>query len=101
MYKIEILQPAWTDLERIADLHMSLVGPKSAKKVTDKILESIELLEVSPYGFPLVPDEALAQEGYRMAIYKKYIAIYRVIGDTIYIYHIADGRGNYPQIMKQ
>ena len=35
MYKIEILKPAWDDLERIGDLHYSLSGQKTAKKVTD------------------------------------------------------------------
>ena len=35
-----------------------------------------------------------------MVIYKKYLSIYRVIDDTVYVYHIADGRTNYPQILK-
>lgn len=35
MYKIEILKPAWDDLERIGDLHYSLSGQKTAKNVTD------------------------------------------------------------------
>ena len=100
MYKIEILKPAWDDLERIGDLHYSLSGPRSAKKVTDGILDSIATLDTFPYGYPTVPDRKLAEEGYRMVIYKKYLSIYRVIDDTVYVYHIADGRTNYPQILK-
>lgn len=100
MYNVEILAPAWDDIERIADMHYSLVGPKSAKKVTDGILDSIDSLKVFPEGFPTVPDAELAEQGYRMVIYKKYISVYRVIDDTVYIYHVADGRTNYPQIIK-
>ena len=100
MYKVEILRPAWDDLERITDMHLSLVGLKSAQKLTDGILDSIDTLKISPYGYPTVPDEELAEIGYRMVIYKKYLCIYRVIGEVVYVYHIADGRTNYPQIIK-
>ena len=100
MYKVGILRTAWDDLERIADMHLSLVGPKSAKKITDGILDSIDTLKISPYGYPTVPDKDLAELGYRMVIYKKYLAIYRIIDDVVYVYHIADGRSNYPQIVK-
>ncbi len=100
MYKVEILKPAWEDIERIADMHFSLVGLQSAKKVTDGILDSIDALKTFPEGFPTVPDAELSEQGYRMVIYKKYLSIYRVIDDVVYVYHIADGRTNYPQIIK-
>ena len=100
MYKVEILKPAWDDIERIADMHFALSGPQSAKKVTDGILDSIASLEVFPYGYPTVPDRELSEQGYRMVIYKKYLAVYRVIDDIVYVYHVADGRTNYPQIIK-
>lgn len=100
MYEIKILTPAWNDLERIADMHLSLVGVQSAKKVTDGILSRIEILKEFPYACPTVPDQELSEQGYRMVVYKKYLAVYRVIDDIVYIYHIADGRSDYPQIMK-
>lgn len=53
-----------------------------------------------PYGYPTVPDSELSEKGYRMVIYKKYLAVYRVIEDIVYVYHVADGRTNYPQIIK-
>ena len=100
MYEIKILTPAWNDLERIADMHLSLIGVQSAKKVTDGILDRIELLGTFPYSCPTIPDEELSEQEYRMAIYKKYLIIYRVINNVVYVYHIADGRTNYPQIIK-
>ena len=100
MCEIKILTPAWNDLERIAGMHLSQVGVQSAKKVTDGILDRIELLGTFPYGCSTVPDEGLSERGYRMAIYKKYLIIYRVIDDVVYVYHIADGRTKYPQIIE-
>ena len=77
-------------------MHLSLVGPKSAQKLADGILGSIDTLKISTYGYPTDPDEELAGIGYRMVIYKKYLCIYRVIDKIVYVYHMADGRTNYP-----
>ena len=41
MAKIEILESAQRELEAIAELHMNLVGPNSARKITDRILDSL------------------------------------------------------------
>ena len=45
MAKIEILESAQRELEAIAELHMNLVGPNSARKITDRILDSLSRLE--------------------------------------------------------
>ncbi len=79
---------------------MSMVGSNSAKKFTEEILDKIETLSMFPMAYPFVPDEELAELGYRMMVYKKYLVIYRTIENTVFIYHIADGRGNYPQLIK-
>lgn len=100
MYNVEILKPAWEDIERIADIHLSLVGPQSAKKVTDGILDSIDSLKMFPFGYRTVPDIELAESGYRMVIYKRYVSVYRVIDNTVYVYHVFDSRTNYPQLLK-
>ena len=41
MAKIEILESAQRELEAIAELHMNLAGPNSARKITDRILDSL------------------------------------------------------------
>ena len=48
MAKIEILESAQRELEAIAQLHMNLVGPNSARKITDRILDSLSRLERFP-----------------------------------------------------
>ena len=46
--KVEILTPALNDIDRIADYHLLAVGPVSAEKITDKLLDSIEKLVEYP-----------------------------------------------------
>ena len=95
-YKVELLASAWDDLDEIADIHMNLVGIKSAQKITDKILNSIELLEDNP-NLGVVPKySVIADQGYRMLICGNYLCFYKVGADIIEIYHIADGRRDYP-----
>lgn len=48
-YRIELLASAWEELDYIADVHLSLVGVRSAQKITDKILNTIELPADNPY----------------------------------------------------
>lgn len=43
----------------------------------------------------MTPDTWLNEQGYRMIISKKHVAIYRHIEETIYIYHIADAQTEY------
>jgi len=46
-YKIELLSPAWRELDEIADIHLSLVGVKSAEKITNEILDAINNLKTT------------------------------------------------------
>ena len=48
------------------------------------------------------PDPLLAAQGYRkLVLTKTYVAIYKVIDDTVYIYRIVNGRSNYPRLLEQ
>ena len=47
-YNVELLSPAWDDLDAIADYHMLEIGADSAKKVTEKILLALERLRTFP-----------------------------------------------------
>jgi len=41
-YKLEILIPAWSELDEISEYHLLMVGPVSAKRITDNLLLSLE-----------------------------------------------------------
>lgn len=98
-YKVHILTPAQHEIEEIALLHMELVGPNSARKITNHIYNTLELLRTSPNVGVDCKDKPLRLEGYRMLICGNYLCIYRLIGDTVFVYHIVDGRMNYPKLM--
>jgi len=98
--RVEILESAWRDLEEIADYHLLMAGPNSAKKITDRILDALERLETFPLSCPYVPDNELKGQDYRMLVCDQYLCIYRLIDDVVYVYHIAHGATEYGNLFK-
>ena len=99
-YAVELLGPAWLDLDVISDYHLLEVGPDSARRITDKILNALERLETFPLSCPLVPYKELSDKGYRMLVCGKYVCIYELIGKTVYVHHIVAAATNYPALFK-
>lgn len=97
-YRVEILPAAWEDLKRIEDWYLVQFGVETALKVSGHILDVIERLERFPDSGSLTPDDWLNQQGYRMVICKKHVAVYRQIDMVIYIYHIADTQTDYTKL---
>ena len=100
MAKLVILEPAQRELEEIAQIHMQLVGPNSARHITNLILDTLTHLEMFPLSGHTPRDKELRNGGYRYAIAGKYICVYRLIAETVYVYHIAHGASNYPTLFK-
>lgn len=100
-YKLVILAPAQKELEEIAAVHLNLVGENSARNITNQIYHSLEQLTRFPRAGAASRDRLLREAGYRIIISGKYICIYRLINDTVYVYHIAHGASNYPLLFKQ
>lgn len=99
-YKVTLLNPAWVDLDVISDYHLIEAGANSARKITDKILASLERLESFPFSCPLVPYQALAEQGFRLLVCGKYICIYKVYGEVVYVHHIVAAATNYPALFR-
>ena len=99
-YAVRILDPAQGELEEIAQLYLSLSGVPSARKITDKIFDALEQLTRFPLSGPSMRETELRNLGYRFIAVEKHIIIYRLIGDTIYVYHIFDGRSDYPTLFR-
>lgn len=97
-YNVQILPTAWEDLKRIEDWYLIQFDAETALKVSNHILDAIERLESFPDSGSATPDEWLNQQGYRMVICKKHVAIYRQIGEVIYVYHIADTQTEYTKL---
>lgn len=97
-YRVRILPTAWEDLKKIEDYYTVQFNEKRAVSVTDHILDALERLETFPNSGSLTPDKWLNERGYRMVICKKQVTIYRLIGDTVFIYHIADTQTEYTKL---
>lgn len=98
-YRIKFLPSAWREIDEISSYYLNKVGPKSAKKIFDRILKTIERLEIFPLSCPLINDEVLSREGYRIFICNDYICVYRLLNEVVYIYHIANGKANYKSLI--
>jgi len=46
--KLELLTPAQRELEEIAFVYLELVGPLSARRITDRIYTALEKLKAHP-----------------------------------------------------
>ncbi len=99
--KLVYLAPASIDFEEIVKYHISEVGTASARKIYATMKESIKRLQEFPLMGQIHPDPLLAQEGYRkLVITKTYVAVYKVIGNIVYIYRIVNGAMDYPRLLK-
>ena len=99
-YKLELLTPAQRELEEIARVYLELAGADSARKITDQILGSLERLQEYPLSGSLPRDRWLRETVFRLVISGKFIAAYRLMGNTVFVYHIAHGASDYPTLMK-
>lgn len=92
-YEVLLTEGAEQDLESIYDYLAEFDSKASADYVLDRLLEVVESLTAFPergtYPKELV---ALGIRDYRQTAFKPYRVIYRVMGQTVYIYVIADGR---------
>ncbi len=100
-YKLEILPSAQTELWEIAQVHMTLTGPHSARKITDKIYHAMDQLTEFPLSGPLISDPQLRLAGYRYILAGRYLIFYRLLEDTIVVYHIAHGATDYPRLFSE
>lgn len=96
--KVQLLPTAWEDLKQIEDYYLVQFGVESAIKVSDNILDTIERLELFPDSGSRTPDDWLNSMGYRMVICEKHVAIFKRIGEIVYIYHIADTQTEYTKL---
>lgn len=99
-YELKILKPAQLELEEIALIHMELVGVESARKITDRIYSALKHLQSHANMGVSCSSKMLQLEGYRMLICDHYLCIYQLLEQTVYVYHIVDGRTNYPRLLE-
>ena len=100
-YNLKILASARDEIQEIARLHMALVGINSARKITTALRKAVEHLSTYPYLGVSIEDRELSQQGYRKLVCGNYLCFYRLVDDTVFIYHIADGRTEYKHLFRK
>jgi len=98
-HKVMILPAAWDDLHSIRD-YIVQNDPVASKHMVEKIIGSLRRLETFPLSAPLVPDDELMREGYRVLRCDKYLCFYRLVSGTVFVYHITHGAMDYPVLLK-
>lgn len=97
-----LTEGAEQDLEAIHGYIAEFDSPAKADYVLDRILEVAERLATFP-DRGSCPRELLALgiREYRQTLFKPYRVIYRVIGQEIYIYLIADSRRDLQSLLQR
>jgi toxin ParE1/3/4 len=92
-YDVPVTEGAERDLESIYDYIAEFDSTANANYVLDRLLKVAESLAIFPergsYPKELI---ALGIRDYRQTSFKPYGVIYRVLGQKVYIYLIADSR---------
>ena len=99
--KLVYLPSAQHDFEEIVKYHITEAGTPYARKIYATMKTAINRLRDFPLMGQTHPDPILAANGYRkLVLTKTYVAVYKVIGDTVYIYTIVNGATDYPRLLK-
>lgn len=101
-YEVLLTQGAEQDLASIYDYIAEFDCKANADRVLDRLLEVVKSLTTFPER-GTYPKElaALGIRDYRQAAFKPYRMIYRVIGQRVYIYVIADGRRDMQSLLSR
>ena len=99
--RVEILPSAWEGLARIKYRVQVDFGENVALNVADHILDNLERLEQFPDSGAMTPDPWLNNMGFRMVISdKRNVSVFRKVGESIFVYIIADTRTEYTKLFK-
>ncbi|MBQ6342546.1 MAG: type II toxin-antitoxin system RelE/ParE family toxin [Anaerolineaceae bacterium] len=99
--KLVYLTPAAEDIEEIVKYHLNEAGVESAQKIYNRIKTEINKLPDFPLLGQIHPDPLLASQNYRkLVITSTYVAVYKVIDNTVYIYRIVSGKTDYPKLLR-
>lgn len=99
--KLVYLTPAARDMEEIVKFHLRQVGVASSRKIYERMKKEIGRLADFPLLGQTHPDPLLAAEGYRkLVLTETYVAVYKIIDGAVVIYHVVNGRTDYPRLLK-
>ena len=93
--KIEWLYEARGEYREILTYYKANVGRKYAKRISEKIRSAVKMLEQYPEAGVLKRNTFPGKYDFRALFIEQYVMIYRIEGECVRIYHLADARSNY------
>lgn len=94
-YSVELTRQAQRDLRDIATFHKLKVGSKSAKKITDGILDELDQLSRFPELGATPKNPMIAEAGFRFIVVKGYLCFYNIVEESVFVHHIVHGSTDY------
>jgi toxin ParE1/3/4 len=92
-FQVVLTEDAERDLDDLISFIATHDSPQSAERVLSRILETADSLAAEPTrGSQPKELRALGDREYRQVFFKPYRLIYRIVGQRVAIYLIADGR---------
>lgn len=101
-YKIALTEFAARDLDSITEyIAERLSNPTAAAAFLDAVAEHLRNLETMPLMFARCRDARLRSMGYRRAVIKNYVMIYRVAEskETVYVLRFFYGARDYEKLL--
>ncbi len=93
--KVEWLYEAQCEFRDFLIYYKTQVGEPYARKFSDKILGQVQQLASFPEMGVLKKATLMGKYGFRALFIGQYVCVYKIEGDTVLVYHLADARRNY------
>ena len=101
-FQVVLTEDAERDLEDIVTYIVKHDSQRSAEHVLSRILEIAESLSTAPTrGSQPKELRSLGDQEYRQILFKPYRLIYRIVGQQVAIYLIADGRRDMQSLLSR
>lgn len=93
--KVEWLYEARNEYRDILQFYRGQEGTKYARAFADKILKAARQLSSFPESGVLKRETLMGKYGFRALFIDQYVLVYKIQGETVYIYHLKDARKDY------
>lgn len=93
--KVKWLYEARNEYRDILQFYKTEVGAKYAWAFAEEILSAAKQLSSFPESGVLREETIMGRYGFRALFIGHYVCIYKIQGETVYIYHLKDARQNY------
>lgn len=100
MNKLVLSPNATKELAEIKNyIRKELKNPTAANRIVGKITKSLRILEHYPEAGPAIGSITGEDTDIRMLVCDKYIALYRIMGNTVYVARIINAKQDYLRIL--